>query len=117
MKSLVIILGLFVFDLSAHASANTAPGPLVQAERSVGKLAGARSTPAFEAGFKESVTLIKKLYGEGSATEKVDAQDLAMTAFHFYMDHHRITLGTDKERDATAKKIAADAGLLDVLGW
>jgi len=109
----------------ATAQAGSPPAkvasPAVQlgtVEKSVGGLGPIRLTPGFDASFNKTVGLIKKLHDEGSPTDKVDAQDLALTALHFYMDHHRIDLGSDAEaRDSKAKKTAADAGLASVLGW
>jgi hypothetical protein len=89
---------------------------LSQVEKSVSKLATLRSTPGFDASFKESVTLIKKLY-ESAPADRVDAQDLAMTAFNFYMDHHNLRFDGDTDREAKQRKVASDVGLIGILGW
>jgi hypothetical protein len=97
-----------------------APAPVhsEDVERRLSKLAVLRFTPAFDGGFTEIVGLIKTLQHQTGPTDKIDAQDLATTALHSYIDHHRIDLGGDEEtRTAKARQVASQAGLLEVLGW
>jgi hypothetical protein len=122
MKSLAIALLFSVVTMgsaSARSSARRAPSPVQSelVERRVANLSTLRFSPAFDNSFSEVVGLIKTLYGQ-RATDKVDAQDYAMSAFNAYMDHHHIVLDTEGDaRTAKARQAAAQAGLLEVLGW
>jgi hypothetical protein len=122
MKGLLIATMLMVGSPAlARSTAQPKGAPPVQGEdieRRLGNLSRARFTPAFEPSYAEIVGLIKTLYGQSGPGDKVDAQDLAVSAFHAYCDHHRIDLGGDvTTRSARAREAAARAGLLQLLGW
>lgn len=123
MKRALIVVGLScLFAAAAHARASGKPAAamisVAKVERSVTGLATMRRTAGFDASFKEAVSLITQLHSSGSEADKVDAQDLAVTALHFYMDHQNIDLGSDEEsRQVNSRRLAADTGLLPILGW
>jgi hypothetical protein len=74
MKSLAIAVTLGWFSLAAARSRPvrpTAPVQVSEVERSVGALANARLTPGFDGGFRDSVALIKRLYGQTASTRRI----------------------------------------------
>jgi hypothetical protein len=123
MKTTVIALAVTLCTAHiamARSGRATGPQPVQSSyvEHRVAGLANERLTGAFDADFKEVVALIHTLHRQPLEVDRVDAVDLAVSAFNDYVDHHGIVLPMDEAaRAAKARQAAAAAGLLDILGW